>query len=91
MTIQGSFDKKFGTKDEVWDGVAMMTKGGLKKDKLMINPRGFVVSKMKSRISRLHFKGSELQAINRQRALEKLGAKEFAEKEKKGERSFVPD
>lgn len=38
-------NKKFGTKDEVWDGLALLTKGGLRRSDLMINRKGKVVSK----------------------------------------------
>lgn len=37
--------KRYGNKDEVFDGEAIQTKGGLTKRDLIINSRGFVVSK----------------------------------------------
>jgi len=37
--------KTYGNKDEVFDGEAMMTRGGLTKRDLAINARGLVVSK----------------------------------------------
>ena len=39
--------KKYGTRQEVFDGLSQMTRGGLSKDDLMIS-RGKIVSKKKS-------------------------------------------
>ena len=44
--------KATGTKDEVWDGLARRTRGGLMKKHLMVNKRGKVVSKLKSQIAK---------------------------------------
>lgn len=44
----GKAPKKRGTKQEVWDGGALQTKGGLNKDKLMLNKKNKVVSKARS-------------------------------------------
>lgn len=38
---------RFGTKEEVYNGKALKTKGGLRKDGLITNARGKVVSKSK--------------------------------------------
>lgn len=40
--------KKKGTKQEVFDGLAQCTSGGLKKEDLMLNAKGQVVSKKRS-------------------------------------------
>lgn len=40
--------KKKGTKQEVFDGKALCTSGGLKKDDLILNHRGNIVSKKRS-------------------------------------------
>jgi len=40
--------KKIGTKQEVWEGGALKTKGNLTKDKLTLNKRNKVVSKARS-------------------------------------------
>src|SRR5688572_15690956 len=43
-----SSPKKKGSKQEVYDGLALCTSGGLKKDDLMLNAKGQVVSKKRS-------------------------------------------
>ena len=40
--------KKFGTRQEVFDGTADSTRGGLVKDDLMLSKNGKIVSKKKS-------------------------------------------
>ena len=44
--------KKFGTRSEVLDGLALSTRGGLKADDLMINRSGKIVSKRKSDLAK---------------------------------------
>tara|TARA_B110000971_G_scaffold203041_1_gene223264 strand:+ start:51 stop:356 length:306 start_codon:yes stop_codon:yes gene_type:complete len=41
------FDMLFGSRAQVWHGTAYKTKGQLKKENLMMNKRGRVVSKRK--------------------------------------------
>ena len=42
----------YGTRAEVWSGVADRTRGGLTKDGLMINARGKLVSRKRSELAR---------------------------------------
>jgi len=45
--------RKFGSRQETWDGLCVMTRGGLVKDDLMLNTKtGKLVSKKKSQIAR---------------------------------------
>ena len=44
--------KKFGTKDEVFQGLAMYTKGKLTKEDLVLNRRGVPVSKKRSELGK---------------------------------------
>ena len=50
--------KKIGTKKMVYDGLATKTSGGLRKDDLMINKRGKVVSKKKKNQVNKHHQGA---------------------------------
>ena len=56
---------KTGSKEAVWDGVALMTKGGLTKRDLMVNPKGKVVSKAKSLQAKMMFPDGPPGAPNR--------------------------
>ena len=40
--------KKFGSRNDVYDGVAQCTRGGLTKEDLMLSKTGKIVSKKKS-------------------------------------------
>ena len=40
--------RKYGTRNEVWDGLCTMTRGGLTKDDLMMSKTNKIVSKRKS-------------------------------------------
>ena len=54
--------KKFGTRKEVWTHQALQTKGGLKKDDLIVRPRdGKLVSKRKSELGRLQYAKNNLK------------------------------
>lgn len=44
--------KRYGTREEVWDGEAEMTKGGLTKTDLTFNSRGKLVSVTKSAVAK---------------------------------------
>jgi hypothetical protein len=44
--------KRMGSRAEVWHGNAYMTTGGLKKEDLMKNKRGVLVSKRKSKMAK---------------------------------------
>lgn len=46
---------RFGTREMVWLGEALMTKGGLKKSDLMRNAKGRIVSKRRSEIAKARF------------------------------------
>lgn len=48
--------KVIGSKDEVWDGIAVKTSGGLTKAKLAKNKQGRIVSKKKQEMGREIFK-----------------------------------
>jgi hypothetical protein len=37
--------KKYGTKEEVWNGSAQITKGGLTKNDIMVSKKGKIISK----------------------------------------------
>jgi hypothetical protein len=51
--------KKKGTKQEVFNGIAEKTNGGLKKEDLILNKRGSIVSKKRSQQGLLQFKNIE--------------------------------
>ena len=50
------FERRYGTRHEVWEGMAKQTRGGLTKDKLIISRSGRIVSKLKSEQARAAFK-----------------------------------
>jgi hypothetical protein len=50
------FDRRYGTRDEVWAGTAEKTKGGLTRDKLTLSRNGRLVSKVKSEQARANYK-----------------------------------
>ena len=45
LIIENQNLKKKGSKQEVWDGLAIQTSGGLKKEDLILNKKGKIVSK----------------------------------------------
>jgi hypothetical protein len=47
--------KKFGTRSEVVDGLAMFTRGGLSATDLMVNKSGKIVSKKKSELAKKNY------------------------------------
>ena len=50
------FERRYGTRDEVWQGIAEKTRGGLTKDKLTLSRTGRLVSKLKSEQAREAYK-----------------------------------
>lgn len=46
--------RKYGTRQEVYDGASEMTRGGLKKDDLLVS-RGKIVSKKKSEAAKASY------------------------------------
>ena len=50
-----AFNKKYGTRELVFNGLAYCTKSGLKKMDLMLNAKDRIVSKKKSELARLRF------------------------------------
>jgi hypothetical protein len=52
----------FGSKIQVWHGNATKTKGGLKKEDLMENKQGKIVSKKKHEMGKLAFKKNNLKS-----------------------------
>lgn len=51
--------KRVGTRQEVFDGQALKTSGGLIKEDLILNSKGIAVSKKKSALARTNFKISK--------------------------------
>jgi len=47
-----TFERKYGTRSEVWEGTAMQTRGKLKKDDLVLSRSGRIVSKRKSELAK---------------------------------------
>jgi hypothetical protein len=47
--------KKFGTRQDIWDGLATMTRGGLTKIDLVLSKTGRIVSKKKSDAARVAY------------------------------------
>jgi hypothetical protein len=50
------FERRYGTRDEVWSNVAQCTRGGLTRDKLTLSRSGRLVSKIKSEQARVNYK-----------------------------------
>jgi len=50
------FERRYGTRDEVYSGVARCTRGGLTRDKLVLSRTGRIVSKLKSEQARENYK-----------------------------------
>ena len=46
------FERKYGTRSEVWEGVAAFTRGKLSKADLVLSRSGRIVSKKKSDLSK---------------------------------------
>jgi hypothetical protein len=55
-TEQKTFERRYGTRDEVWSGMAEKTRGGLTRDKLILSRTGRLVSKVKSEQARANYK-----------------------------------
>ena len=51
-----TFERRYGTRSEVFDGTAEKTRGGLKKADLMISRTGRIVSRKKSEQARAAYK-----------------------------------
>ena len=47
--------RKYGTREDVWNDVCTMTRGGLTKDKLMLSKTGKIVSKAKSESAKANY------------------------------------
>lgn len=47
--------KSVGTRDEVWEGRAIRTRGGLQKEDLMVSKRGRIVSRAQSEAAKARF------------------------------------
>ena len=50
-----AFNKKYGSRELVFNGIAYCTKSGLKKTDLMLNAKGRIVSKKKSEMAKIRF------------------------------------
>lgn len=53
--------KNIGSKAQVFHGNALKTSGGLKKDDLMMNKRGRIVSRKKSALGKIAFAKNGLE------------------------------
>ena len=49
---QQTWERKYGTRSEVWEGIAQQTRGRLTKDKLVLSRSGRIVSKRKSEMAK---------------------------------------
>ena len=47
-----TWERKYGTRSEVWEGIAQQTRGRLTKDKLVLSRNGRIVSKRKSEMAK---------------------------------------
>ena len=47
-----AFERKYGTRSEVWEGTAMQTRGKLQKADLIMSRGGRIVSKRKSELAK---------------------------------------
>ena len=47
-----AFERKYGTRSEVWEGTAMQTRGKLQKSDLIMSRSGRIVSKRKSDLAK---------------------------------------
>ena len=48
-------NRKYGTRSEVWEDVATMTRGGLTKENLILSKGGKIVSKKKSEAAKANY------------------------------------
>ena len=55
------FKQRVGSKLQVYNGNAKQTSGGLKKEQLMKNKRGRIVSKKQHELGKLRFKQNNLK------------------------------
>ena len=46
------FERKYGTRSEVWEGLAQLTRGKLSKADLVLSRSGRIVSKKKSELAK---------------------------------------
>lgn len=54
-TPWSSFNKKYGSREQVFNVLSYCTKSGLKKEDLMLNAKGKIVSRKKSEMARIRF------------------------------------
>ena len=47
-----TWERLYGTRSEVWEGIAKQTRGRLTKDKLVLSRNGRIVSKRKSEMAK---------------------------------------
>jgi hypothetical protein len=52
---QQTWERKYGTRSEVWEGIAQQTRGRLTKDKLVLSRNGRIVSKRKSEMAKITY------------------------------------
>ena len=50
--VEQTYERKFGTRSEVWEGTAKQTRGKLQKDDLVLSKSGRIVSKRKSELAK---------------------------------------
>ena len=49
------FERKFGTRSEVWEGIAQTTRGKLSKADLVLSRSGRIVSRKKSELAKASY------------------------------------
>lgn len=77
--------KKKGSKQEVFEGKAYCTAGGLKKDDLILNKRGQIVSKKRSEQGKKQFKNLENFKKNKEDKEDKEAGEHKEDKESEEE------
>jgi hypothetical protein len=80
--------KKFGTRSEVVDGLAMFTRGGLSATDLMVNKSGKIVSKKKSELAKKNY---EIHGFKKRAAVVAAVAAEEVQPKKKRRRRKKKD
>jgi hypothetical protein len=50
-----SYQRKNGSRQDVWDAISFQTSSGLQKDMLVVNKRGRLVSKRKSEMAKTRY------------------------------------
>ena len=77
--------RKYGSRQDVWDSVCTMTRGGLTKDDLMLSKNGKIVSKRKSEAAKAAYDkfGFNKRKVEEQKKEEKKEEKKKRRRKKK--------